>query len=345
MDVCVVEPFLTTSQVIQYKKQHRRSSSAKEKDRIKSILMLNHGYSFEEIAEVLIVDEDSIRRRHNLYLEGGIESLSTNNYKGSDPFLSLEEQNKLAHYMDAYIFLTSKEACDYVLKTFKVEYTTKGMTKLLGRMGFVYKKPKAMAGKADRKEQDKFIRKYAKLRRKKGKDDKIYFMDGTHPLHNPILQYGWIKKGEEKHIETNTGRNRLNINGAYDVEDKKVIAREDESVNAQSTVKLLVQLLSGQPKGKLYVILDNARYYRSEMVKEFLKDNTRIKLVFLPPYSPNLNLIERIWKFVKKKVAYNKYYEEFSVFRRKFLHRLNDLEKFEEELETLMTEKFQLCPT
>ena len=153
-----------------------------------------------------------------------------------------------------------------------------------------------------------------------------------------------IKKGEEKHIKTNTGRNRLNINGVYDVEEKKVIAREDESVNAQSTVKLLTQLLSHQPKGKLYVILDNARYYRSEFVKEFLKGNTRIKFVFLPPYSPNLNLIERIWKYVKKKVAYNKYYEEFSVFRRKFLYRLNNLEPFQDELETLMTERFQLFP-
>ena len=307
--------------------------------------MLNKGYSFEEIAEVLIMDEDSIRRWHNLYLEGGIESLSANNYKGSDPFLSSEEQVKFANFMDRHIFLTSKEACRYVLQTFRVSYTPKGMTALLKRMGFTYKKPKAIPGKADRKEQEKFIRKYNRLRRKKEKNDRIYFMDGAHPLHNPILQYGWIKKGEEKYIETNTGRNRLNINGAYDVEEKKVIAREDESVNAQSTIKLLQQLSDLQPKGKLYVILDNARYYRSQLVKEFLSENARIKFVFLPPYSPNLNLIERIWKFVKKKVSYNKYYEEFSVFRNKFLYRLNNLEKFETELETLMTEKFQLFPT
>lgn len=340
-----MEPFLTPLQVKQYRKLHKKSISVKERDRIKAILMLNDEYSFEETAKVLIMDEDSIRRWYNLYLEGGIESLSANNYKGSDPFLSLEEQVKFALFMEEHIFLTSKEACKHVLKTYKVKYTTKGMTNLLGRMGFVYKKPKAIPGKADRKEQEKFIRQYNRLRRKKEKEDKIYFVDGAHPLHNPILQYGWIKKGEEKYIETNTGRNRLNINGAYDVEEKKVIAREDESVNAQSTIKLLTHLLSRQATGKLYVILDNARYYRSGLVMEFLQENTRMKFVFLPPYSPNLNLIERIWKFVKKKVAYNKYYEEFSVFRRKFLYRLNNLETFEQELETLMTEKFQLFPT
>lgn len=150
--------------------------------------MLNDGYSFEETAKVLIVDEDSIRRWHALYQQGGIESLSYSNYKGSDCFLSSEQQKRLAYYMDDHIFLTSKEACQYVLKTFKVEYTAKGMTNLFGRMGFVYKKPKAIPGKADRKEQEKFIRKYAKLRREKEKEDKIYFMDGTPPLHNPILR-------------------------------------------------------------------------------------------------------------------------------------------------------------
>ena len=306
--------------------------------------MLNRGYSFEEVAEILIMDEDSIRRWFNLYLSGGIESLSVNNYKGSDPFLSLEEQSSLSKHMEQYIFLTAKEVCNYVLKTYKVDYTTKGMTNLLGRLGFTYKKPKAIPGKADREEQEKFVRKYNRLKKNKNKEDGIYFMDGTHPLHNPILQYGWIKKGEEKYIETNTGRARLNINGAYNVKDKTVVAREDETINAQSTIKLLMQLSAMQPNGKLYIILDNARYYRSRIVNDYLKNNKRIKFVFLPPYSPNLNLIERIWKLVKKKVSYNKYYENFSVFRTKFKTCLNNLEKYEDEIETLMTEKFQLFP-
>jgi len=339
-----MESFLTPYQVIKFKKLHRRCQSVKERDRIKGILMLNNGYSFEEVAEILIMDEDSIRRWYSLYQAGGIESLSYNNYKGSDAFLSLEYQSQLSSYMDEHIFLTAKEACDYVLKTFKVEYTTKGMTKVLVRMGFTYKKPKAIPGKADRKEQEKFIRRYNRLKRNKKKEDKIYFMDGTHPLHNPILQYGWIKKGEEKYIETNTGRARLNINGAYNVEEKTVVAREDDTINAQSTIKLAIQLLAMQPKGKLYIILDNARYYRSRIVKAFLKINKRIKFVFLPPYSPNLNLIERLWKFVKKKVSYNKYYAEFSAFRKKFLGCLNNLEKYKVQMETLMTENFQLFP-
>lgn len=183
-------------------------------------------------------------------------------------------------------------------------------------MGFTYKKPTAVPGKNDRARQEEFIAQYRQLQKEKGKKDKIYFIDGVHPLHNPILQYGWIKKGKEKFIKSNTGRNRLNINGAYDVNEKKVIAREDESINAQSTVNLLRQLLKGQLEGKLYIILDNARYYHSAIVKLFLEKHQRLKFIFLPPYSPNLNLIERIWKFTKKNVCYNKYYEDFASFRK-----------------------------
>ena len=340
-----MEKFLTVKQVSEYKQIHKKCQSVKERDRIKAILMLNNGYSFEEIGNVLIVDEDSIRRWQNIYKEGGIEALSFENYKGSDCFLSDEQQTELASHMEENIFLTAKEVCEYVRKCYKVEYTTKGMTDLLHRMGFTYKKAKAIPGKADRAEQEKFIKKYEKLKEEKAKEDKIYFMDASHPMHNSIMQYGWIKKGDEKWIPSNTGRSRININGVYDVEEKQVIAREDENINAQSTVKLLAQLLATQSKGKLYIILDNARYYHSQIVKEFLRDNRRIKFIFLPPYSPNLNLIERIWKFVKKKVAYNKYYEDFAVFRKKIMLCLKNLDRYEDELETLMTENFQLFPT
>ena len=340
-----MEKFLTAKQVTEYKRVHKKSASVKERDRIKAILMLDTGYSFEEVASVLIMDEDSIRRWYKVYNEGGIEALSFQNYKGSDSFISEEQQLQLSAHLEEHIFLTAKEVCDYVRKVFKIEYTPKGMTNLLHRMEFTYKKAKAIPGKADRAEQEKFIKKYKKLKKQKAKEDKIYFMDGSHPMHNSIMQYGWIKKGEDKFIASNTGRSRLNINGAYDVEKKNVIAREDASVNAQSTVKLLMQLLAMQPKGKLHIILDNARYYHSEIVKEFIKINPRIKLVFLPPYSPNLNLIERIWKFVKKKTSYNKYYADFPVFRKKTMNCLKNLDRYKEELETLMTEKFQLFPT
>ncbi len=80
---------------------------------------------------------------------------------------------------------------------------------------------------------------YQRLKENKGKDDPIYFMDGVHPRHNPVAAYGWIKRGTHKTMESNTGRSRVNINGAVDVAHLKVVVEFGEAVNAQSTIALL----------------------------------------------------------------------------------------------------------
>ena len=167
-------------------------------------------------------------------------------------------------------------------------------------------------------------------------------MDGVHPMHNSQPAHGWIKKGKQATLKTNTGRQRVNINGAYDLENHKVVVREDKSINAQSTIALLGQMIEGQPLGLLYVVLDNARYYRSRLVREFLEENPRVQFVFLPPYSPNLNIIERLWKFFKKEITYNKYHEKFSVFKEKSMGFFQNIEKYKPELQTLMTDNFEL---
>jgi transposase len=209
-------------------------------------------------------------------------------------------------------------------------------------MGFSYKKPKHIPGKANQQAQEKFIEKYKSLKANKNAEDRIYFMDGVHLLHNSQPAYGWIKKGKEQVLKTNTGRMRVNINGAYDIENQKAIIREDESINSQSSIALLEQMLKEQPLGMLYIILDNAKYYRSKLVQKFLGQNQRIQFVFLPPYSPNLNIIERLWKFFKKKITYNKYYEKFAVFKEKCLEFFANIDKYKIEIESLMTENFQL---
>jgi transposase len=212
----------------------------------------------------------------------------------------------------------------------------------LHQLGFSYKKPKHIPGKANQKAQEEFIARYTQLKETKSPEDRIYFMDGVHPLHNSQPAYGWIRKGKEQALKANTGRMRVNINGAYDIENQKVIIREDESINSQSTIALLEQMLKEQPFGILYIILDNARYYRSQIVKEYLEKNQRVQFVFLPPYSPNLNIIERLWKLFKKKTTYNKYYEKFAVFKEKCMGFFENIDKYKIELDSLMTDNFQL---
>src|SRR5216683_4786580 len=100
-----------------------------------------------------------------------------------------------------------------------------------------------------------------------------------------------------------------------------------KTVNGESTLTLLESIENTYPLAKeIIVILDNAKYHYSKVVKEFI-ENSKIKLVFLPSYSPNLNLIERLWKFFKKKVLYNTYHKDISAFREsciKFFRNIND---------------------
>ena len=335
--------FLSQEQILSYKQLHRNYRGDQRKsDRIKAILMLNEGYGYEEISKILLLDDSTIRRWHETYMATDLNTLLNDKYPGRDSKLTESQKEKLASHLANKVYLTSKEICLYVETEFDVSYTPNGMVSLLHQLGFSYKKPKQVPGKADREAQLAFVKKYNQTKADKNPGDRIYFMDGVHPLHNSQPAFGWLKKGKQQSIKSNTGRQRININGAYDIENHHVIIREDESINAQSTIALLEQMLKKQPLGMLYIVLDNARYYRSKLVKEFLDENTRINLMFLPPYSPNLNIIERLWKYFKKKTVYNKYYEKFSVFKEISMKFFENIEIYQSELKTLMTDNFQI---
>ncbi len=141
-------------------------------------------------------------------------------------------------------------------------------------------------------------------------------MDAVHPTFNVQAAYGWIKKGREKELKTNSGRDRLNIHGAMNAEtfETTTIFTED-SIDTDTTIELLKSLEKNYYWATMiYVILDNAKYHFSKPVIEYLK-NSKIKLIFLPTYSPELNLIERLWRVFKKNILYNSYYENFDKFK------------------------------
>jgi transposase len=240
------------------------------------------------------------------------------------------------------LYLSAKAVAHWVQETFGVSYTDSGMTALLHRLGYVYKKPKLVPGKADPQAQAQFLAEYDKLKQDKGEEDPVYFMDAVHPQHNPVLACGWIKRGEDRSVRSNTGRQRLNINGAIDLDRLEPVVRFDDTIDADSTIALFQQLEALNLAATwIYVICDNARYYRCKAVKEYLK-TSRIKLVFLPAYAPNLNLIERFWKFFKKKILYNRYFESFAEFREACEQFFQNPGKYKRELRSLLTENFAI---
>lgn len=339
--------FLTEGQVLVLRQAHRTIKDKKLADRIKAILSLNAGHDYSQVASILLLDEITLRRYVEKFKEKGLDGLLELRYAGGQTTLTAQQEAELKSYLQDNTKRTAKEVVDYIKRQYEVIFSVIGVTKLLHRLGFTYKKPKIIPGKADRIKQEQFLATYQNIKENLKASDQIYFGDASHPEHNTKPSYGWILKGKDhdKFIKTNTGRERLNLNGALNLKDHTVTILEAETINSKAVIRLFEQLIQTQPKGKIYFILDNAKYHHSKLVKAWLKKHRRFKLVFLPPYSPNLNLIERLWRFFHQKVTWNHYFATIEEFRRVTLKFFHNLKRYKTELDSLMTDNFQLVPT
>jgi len=337
-----MKQFLTNEQRIILKKTHRSIKEKRPADRIKAIMLLDMGWDFYQVAKALFIDVSTVYQYLHTYQNEGLESLIKDDYKGGTSKLSKEQESQLKEHLEGRVYPDAKSIVKYIEETYGITYTAEGLVHLLHRLGFVYKKSKQVPGKADPKKQREFKEIYQRIKEEKGPNDKIYFVDSTHPCHNSMPSYGWIPKGKIKELLTNTGRKRININGAIDVSTLDFTYREDATINSDSTIGLLTQLEQRNPDAeKIYVIVDNARYNYSKKVKEYLQ-NSKIRLIFLPPYTPNLNLIERLWRFFHKKVLYNSYYSTFDRFKQACLNFFENISQYKDELNSLLTENFQI---
>lgn len=319
-----------------------RKTNAKDSYKINAILLLSDEWTIQQVTEALFLSDETIRTYLKDYKKGGIKRLLKTGYNGSKCKLNRHQRRKLCKELDSNIYLTTNQIIEYVEREFGISYSTSGMKDLLHRLGYVYKKPKLVPGKADEELQEEFVKQYEKIMKTKPDNAAVYFADGVHPEHNTLAAYGWLKKGEERKLKTNSGRQRVNLHGAINIETLDVEIVESKRVNGSSTIELLKKIdKSCSLASIIYVILDNARYHYSKEVQEYLK-NTKIKLVFLPTYSPNLNLIERLWMLFKKKILYNKYYEKFKDFKTACLGFFANISQYNNELQTLMNEEFHI---
>jgi transposase len=333
---------LTSEQLNELRRAHRLTKDKRAADRIKAVYSLAVGYSVQEIADILMIDDETLRNYVKRYQGGGVKALVANHHKGSQSHLSEMELKDLELHVKRNAYLSADAIVDYVYKTYGIKYSVSGMTQLLHRLGFVYKKAKIIPGKADAEKQEAYLAMLTKLLEKKDKNDPHYFMDGVHPQHNTMPSHGWVKKGEDKIIKTNSARKRININGALNSETLEVITHADETINAQSTLELFKIIEAKHPLAKnIYITLDNAQYYRSKLVKAYL-ETSKITLLFLPSYSPNLNLIERLWKFMKKELMRNQYYEKFADFKNAISQFFENIDQYKNKLKTLLTMKFHI---
>ena len=336
---------LTAAELKALREEHKQMAYRTDAYRINAIILLGTGWTQAQVSEALLLDERTIRRYVKAYREDGIEGLLAVGFQGGQCHLSPKQITQLDEHLQDNLYTHVRDIRQYIQTAFGVTYSISGATQLLRRLGFVYKKPKHVPGKADRNAQEVFIEQYEDLKTHKRPEDPIYFADAAHPQHNSVPAYGWIKKGQEAEIKANCGRHRLNINGAIDVASLKVVARFANSINAASTINLFKQIERKHRTAKtIYVIADNARYYRSRNVKTYL-ETSRIKLIFLPAYSPNLNLIERLWKYFRKVVMHNRYYQGFPDFTEAAESFFSNIKEHRNALRSLLTENFHLFST
>ena len=168
----------------------------------------------------------------------------------------------------------------------------------------------------------------------------LFFVDAAHFVMLPFL--GYLYSLAVRYIKSASGRKRFNVLGALNaVTQELVTITTHDYINALSVGELLEKLHQLYNDLPLVVVMDNARYQKCKLVLEKAQQ-LNIQIVFLTPYSPNLNLIERLWKFVKKEVLYNKYYKEYDKFCAAISDCLDQTHTTHKAaLASLLTPKFQ----
>ena len=224
-------------------------------------------------------------------------------------------------------------------------YSISGIKDLLRRIGASYHKVSGFFWKADVEEQKRWVRKHRRHKREAGPETRRYFVDACHPVWGVDLLYScWLLVGQRFYVGVGNGRKRLNILGAYcpDDHDYVDLRLTKENITGEQFVKLLEALRAKHPDtAKFILYLDNARYYSKPCVKEWLAAHREFRLVPLPAYSPNLNLIERLWKFLRKK-ALSRWHVTFEAMQAAVAEVLDRLGDYRDELATLMTERFAI---
>ena len=317
--------------------RHRKERDGKIRDRIKAVLAYDDGYSYSEIARLLLLDDETIRRHIKDYFDKN--KLAPEN-GGSESYLNEAESLKLKAHLSEVTYLYVKDICAFVKDTFKKSYSISGMTKWLHANGFRYKKPHSVPAKANKEAQEEFIKFYEKLKKKAGTEEPIYFADSVHPQHQTHLAYGWILEGERKGMPTTASQKRLSFIGGICLDGHKFFYQQATEVNAESIASFLVELRKRHPeKCVIHLIWDNAGYHRDEAIQAFA-EGLAIKLHYLPPYSPNLNPIERLWKLMHEHVTYNTYYETFAEFTEATIEFLKSIGRKKIILRSRITDNF-----
>jgi transposase len=293
------------------------SAASRVTRRANALVLLDGGWSCQEVAAALLMDDDTIRGWHKLFEQRGIEGLTSFDMGGSAGFLSTAQEDALKAYVGATLPRSTRQVGAWIEQEFGLVYESRsGLIALLHRLGLEYHKPNVIPKKLDEDKQKAFIENYEKLLNSLGDDEAVLFADAVHPTHAARPAGCWAPKQEKLAIEQTSGRDRINIHGAIDLVTGQTRMIDVVTVDAVSTIRLLESIEALYPLlALIHVFLDNARYHHARLVQEWLaRPGCRIKLHFIPSYCPHLNPIERLWGLMHRNVTHNKCYATCAQF-------------------------------
>lgn len=312
---------LTPEQKSDLERLHANTRDGRVRDRIKAVLLRSEGWAISLIAQALRKSESSISRHLDDYLQK--EKLKPEN-GGSESHLNDEQTEQLIEHISEHTYAHTHQIVAYIYDRWNIKYTVSGLNKWLHQKGFTYKKPKGVPHKADAEKQAEFVEQYEALKASLPEDEVVLFMDAVHPTQATKITSGWIRKGVDKIVNTTGSRTRLNIVGAIELNNLSAAVFEQfKTVNGEAIIEFFRKVRNTyESMTTIHMVLDGAGYHRSEEVVKEAK-NLGIELHYLPPYSPNLNPIERLWKVMNEYARNNEYFAKAKEFREKIDHFLD----------------------
>jgi transposase len=297
--------------------------------------------SNEDVGNLTDAHRNSISEWVKVYQQVGIEALYTVNH-GTNKSLLESYANSIDDLFTKVPPRSIGEAIIKIKELTGIERSHSRVRAFMKRHKFRFLKTGHIPAKVNNTEQHNWVEETLKPVIKAAHDGEVHllFMDAAHFVLQPFLCCLWCVA--RIFIKASHGRNRINVMGAVNALTKEISTYSNTTYICANCLIAFIKQLKEQYNDKpLAIVLDNARYQHCFMVKTFAK-SLGIHLLFLPPYSPNLNIIERLWKFTKKKILYAHYYDSPAMFHNaiiSFLQNINQTNK--EELETLLTLKFQ----
>jgi len=310
------------------------------------LYLKSQGLAHQEIARLTRLSPRTITRYLHRYRDGGIEALHDTRVGGSTSQLT-DQQHSLKDHFAQHPPQTIKQAQADIEQRTGIRRGLTQVRAFLKRLGFKRRcsmaVPKQAQDPAKQREQRQFrdAKLLPQLDQAEAGQRKVFFVDAAHFVFGAFVGYLWCLV--RLVLPTPSGRQRLNVLGALDFVTKEMITISNQGYITATTVCALMQTLVAQNPGiPLTLVLDNARYQRCRLVQDLAK-SLGIHLEFLPSYSPNLNLIERVWKFVKKECLSSHYYVNFEEFKTGILTCIHDLgTKHRAAMNTLITRNFQM---